>query len=100
MVRVLRRRAGGAGGKLTGDPAIRTAAVALINGWADPLDVLALDPDDYAVAVAVVAEADRLRADQAKALADYTAAKTANLLLPGLVKALSRLVKRLFSGRR
>lgn len=95
MVRLLRGRPGGARGKLSGDPAVTTAAVALLNGWSDPLELLALEPEDYRVAVAVIQEAERLRAQRDRNAADYQAAKTANALLPGLVKAIRRMLQAL-----
>lgn len=98
MVGVLDVGPGGARGKLSGDPAITTAAVALLNGWSDPLDLLSLDDDDYAIAVAVISEAEQLRAKRDKHFADYAAAKTANSLLPGLVKAIKRMLGQLFRG--
>lgn len=98
MVRLLDGRPGGARGKLSGDPAVTTAAVALLSGWANPLDLLALDPEDYTVAVAVIQEAERLRAQRDKQLADYQSVKTANALLPGLVKAIRRMLKALGGG--
>lgn len=95
MVRLLHGRPRGALGKLSGDPAITTAAVALLTGWSNPLELLALDPEDYRVAVAIVQEAERLRYQRDKQLADYQAGKTANLLLPGLVKAIRRMLQAL-----
>jgi hypothetical protein len=73
---------------------VTTAAVALLSGWSNPLGLLALDPDDYRVAVAVVQEADRLRVDRDKHFAEYQANETARLLLPGLVKAIHRAIVR------
>lgn len=65
-----------------------TAAVALLSGWSDPLDLLALSPHDYALAVAVIAEADRLRDKRDQALADYVAAKTAGLTAQHIARML------------
>lgn len=60
--------------------------------------LLALDGPDYAIAVAVVSEAERMRAQRDKHVADYAAVKTANALLPGLAKAISRMLRNLFRG--
>jgi hypothetical protein len=72
---------------------VTTAAVALINGWGDPLDLLALDPEDFSVAVAVVREAERMRAEQDAAKAEASARLIARELLPGLAKHSSALVR-------
>lgn len=60
----------GAPGKLSSDPAIRTAAVALLLGWSDPLDLLALDPADYAIAVEIVRDAQKMDSDRRRAELD------------------------------
>lgn len=89
MVRVRRRADGARRGKLTRDPAIEQAAVALLHGiW--PLQFLGLAPDDYRVVAAVVNRAQRLVEEQAKALADYQAAKTAGLTTQGITRWISR----------
>lgn len=75
---------------MTRDPAVRTAAVALVNGWGDPVALLALPPDDYSVAAAVVREADRMRAERDQAAADYLAQATASRVVDLLAKALRR----------
>jgi hypothetical protein len=80
---------------LSSDPAITTAAVALLTGWGDPLAFLALASDDYAVAVAVVKKAEELRFQRDKGNADYLAAKTGNAILPGLVKTIRRMIRAL-----
>lgn len=94
MVGLLRRGPRGVLGKLSGDPAVATAAVALLCGWSDPLDLLALDADDYAIAVAVVNEAEKLRSQRDKAAADYQAAKNANLTAEGILRGLKRMLGR------
>jgi len=76
---------------------VRTAAVALDLGWADPLALLSLDPRRYQIAAAIVAEAQELRNRRVKAELDYLAnASSSRTVAPlarhitGLVKALSR----------
>lgn len=96
MVRVQPGRVGGALGKLSGDPAVQTAAVALLHGWSDPLAFLALDGDDYAIAVAVVTAARDQRLEWDKQLADYqsshTGYETAVRIVPPLSKTFSRVL--------
>jgi hypothetical protein len=48
--------------------------------------------------VAVTKKADELRSQRDKQLADYQASKTSNLLLPGLTKAIRRMIRAMFRG--
>lgn len=93
MVRVQPERCGGARGKLSGDPAVTTAAVALLLGYSDPLGFLALERGDMGLAVAIVEKADELRAEQAKQLADYTANRTAFFLAPMLRQTIVQIAR-------
>lgn len=97
MVRVRHRAAGARRGKLTSDPAIGSAAVALLHGL-DPLTFLGLHPDDYRLTVAVVDRAQRLREDAAVALADRQAARTAGLTAQAITKWLGRALKAMSKG--
>lgn len=59
-----------------------TGAVALLHGWADPMALLRLPPEDWPIAVALVekaqALADERRADELRHLAESTANQTIN----------------------
>lgn len=92
MVRVQPGRdRGGRAGKLSSDPAVTTAAVALSLGYADPLSLLALDRHDFNVMVAAIEVARTMQDDYDTALAKYNAALTANYLAPIIVKALNQI---------
>lgn len=90
MVR-LHHRPGTAGvlGKLTRDPAIKAAGVAITLGL-DPLWYLGLDPGDADLVEAAMVEASRNRNSRDMALADRTAAQTSS----GVAAALKRLLPR------
>ncbi|MFW6776069.1 hypothetical protein ACOACO_17430 [Nocardioides sp. CPCC 205120] len=79
---------------------MRTAAVALLNGWADPMRLMRLSPDDWLIASSVVMEAQRLRTERDRALADYVAAHTARQTARPIVKALARVNKTLVQALR
>lgn len=98
MVGLQPLRRGGARGKLRGDPAVRTAAVALLTGHADPLGLLALERHDYATAVAVIEEAAELKSEYDQQLAEYTAARIAQQLIPGLSKTVLHAIARALRG--
>lgn len=73
---------------------METAAVALLEGYADPLGLLALDRHDYALAIAIIGRAQELRAQREKQVADYTAGQFARFLIPGLRKTLLAAIAR------
>lgn len=98
MVRVQPRWGGGVRGKLSGDPAVTTAAVALLLGYPDPLGLLGLGRADYAIAVAAISKAADLKAEHETRLADYTAAQTANNLMPGLAKTIVAITRAMSRG--
>jgi len=87
--------AGACLGKLSGDPAVEAAAVALLLGHSDPLQLLARAPNDYAIDAAILNRAAQLQADRARAQADYLAGQIARQVVPPLAKHLSRLVEAL-----
>lgn len=77
-------------GKLTGDPAIKAAGVAISFGL-DPLRYLSLGPDDADIVDAALVEASRYRNQREAALADRTGAQTSNgvnVAVRNLVKAM------------
>ncbi len=84
---------GGARGKLSGDPVVTTAAVALLLGHSDPLGLLALERRDYNLAVTVVEKAAEIRSEYDQQLAEYTAAMTAKHLMPGLRSVLQAIAR-------
>ncbi|GAB3867389.1 hypothetical protein GCM10028801_41270 [Nocardioides maradonensis] len=79
----------GAAGKLTSDPAVETAAVALLHGF-DPLQFLGYAPEDYDVAIAVLERAQKIRADELKWFADYVSGRTAGLTSQAITKWIAR----------
>lgn len=83
---------GGRFGKLTDDPAIDAAAAALLYGVADPLAMLALSPGDMRVMQAVLAKASKWRHEYDTHLADYTAGKVAEAVVPPLAKSMSKTI--------
>jgi hypothetical protein len=85
----------GVRGKLTGDPAVQSAAVALLAGVADPLGFLALSPDDNRVMVAVVNEAVRIRDEHERALLDYVARATSGQTIAGIASVVRSALKAL-----
>lgn len=86
----------GARGKLTRDPAVETAAVALLHGF-DPIQFLSYDPEDFAVAQAVLKHAQQKRADEIKWFADYVSARTAGLTSRSITRWFARALRSLFS---
>jgi hypothetical protein len=70
---------------------VETAAVALLHGF-DPIQFLAYDPEDLAVAMAVLKHAQQKRADELKWFGDYIAGRTAGLT----AKAITRWFGRMF----
>ena len=80
-------------GKLTGDPAVTSAAVAVTFGI-NPLWFLGLAPHDYVVAAAAVAKAQELRDKQARGLADYQSSKTAGLTARAITRWIARSFKK------
>lgn len=77
-VRSRRGARGGDSGKLTGDPAIRDAAVAVLLGSDQRfgLDFLTLDDDERPIAVAVLNEVARMRTNETDYLAHKIAKST------------------------
>ena len=69
------------------DPAVRTAAVAITHGL-DPMRLLALGGDDYAVAVAALQVAEELRSKRDAALLKAAAEGIARRTIERLVRAL------------
>lgn len=88
---------GGARGKLSSDPAVRSAAVALLLGL-DPLEYLGLSPSDFQITSAVVEEAHRLRTEQMQQQADYVSARTAGLTAQAITRWLAKNIPRMFRG--
>lgn len=91
------RRRGPALGKLSSDPAVRSAAVALLLGI-DPLEYLGQAPADFEITTAVIAEAHRLRVEEAKQHADYLSARTAGLTAQAITRWLGKNIPRMFRG--
>lgn len=80
-------------GKLSGDPAVQAAAVALLEGVGDPLGFLAAAPEDARILAAIVREAGRMRAEREQQLADYVAAKASNHVVSGFARIQGRFMK-------
>lgn len=100
MVRVpLAGPRAGVRGKLTGDPVVTAAAVALLAGVSDPLGMLALAPDDARLMAAIVNEAGRLKAERERALIEYLARLTAGQTVSG-VASIARSVLKSFQRKR
>ena len=57
---------------------MQSAALALLNGYADPLGMLTLHPHDWTVSIAVVRTAEKFRAEQRKSELDYLADRIAS----------------------
>ena len=76
---------------------MKTAAVALLLGI-EPLEFLALAPDDFLIAQEVVKQAHQLRADQDRKQADYISARTAGLTAQAITKWLGKNLPRLARG--
>lgn len=72
---------------MRGDPAIRTAAVAITHGL-DPLRVLALGERDFDLYVAALTEAEAMRAQREAALLKAAAEGIAARTIARLVRAL------------
>lgn len=94
MVRVRHRGPGArAAGKLSRDPAVQAAAVALLLG-VDPLTFLAQHPDDLAITAAVVQKAEDLRAERERALVEALSTRTAGLTAQAITRWIARNFKR------
>lgn len=85
---------GGPRGKLTGDPAIELAGVAVRFGL-DPLTVLGSAPGDLQVYTVALAAAARQRAEETKSYLDYLAGKTAVDTTTGFASVMRAAVKAL-----
>lgn len=83
----------GVRGKLTGDPAVTAAAVALIAGVSDPIGMLALSPDDGRLMAAIVNEAVRIRGERELAYLDYVARRTAGHTVSGVASIVRSVMK-------
>lgn len=93
MVRLLDRgpRAG-VPGKLRGDPAVETAAVAASLGL-DPLRFLALGSDDAAIYAVALERATKIQADRDKWFVDAISTKTAGLTARFITRWLARALR-------
>lgn len=85
----------GVRGKLTRDPAVHSAAVALLVGVTDPLGFLATDPADWPIVRAVVIEADRIKAERERDLAVAVADRTAARTVAGVAQVVRRALRAL-----
>ncbi|RYZ32639.1 MAG: hypothetical protein EOP01_00540 [Propionibacteriaceae bacterium] len=72
---------------------MQLGALALLNGWGDPLDLVSQDPLRAEVGAAMVTEADRLAQKRWQQRADYEAVKTSGLTARRLLKGLSKMLK-------
>ena len=95
MVRV---RDGPAGarrrGKLSGEPAVLEAAALALDSGYDPLRFLGLHPDDQKIVAQVITEAQKIRHDRDKNVADYLAGKTAGLTARSITRWIARSFRR------
>lgn len=74
---------------------MKSAAVALILGRSDPLGLLAASPQDAAVELAVLEEAQRLRTERDEWQIEQTATLIANRLGPVIVSCANAIIRQL-----
>jgi len=63
--------------------------VASLYGW-NPIEFLALTPEDARIALAVLEQRTRIQEDVDRTRADYLAGRTAERLVPPLIRWLAR----------
>lgn len=93
------RRRRGLVGKLTGDPSVDAAAAAVMLG-VDPGWVLDQPVEDLPIVEAILSRASKLRQEYDESFAKAIGAETANRLLPGLAKHITRLAAAIARSRR
>jgi hypothetical protein len=87
------RQRGSVPGKLSSDPDVNTAAVALLLGHPNPLDLLGQHPSDFLLSVAVVRQAAKLDADRRKAETEVLAQMIGNEVGNKVSATVSAMVK-------